>query len=364
MLYAMRYLGEQLTRGEIERRIGRLSQIGGTRHYELTEGAARGTRAVDVDTGAGFVFTVVPDRGMDMSRAAYRGMNLVYHGPGGEAHPAFYSPQGSEWLRLFFAGLLTTCGLRSFGPPCEDDGETLGLHGRANVTPAVGVADLSRWDGDEYVVELRGAVEEALVLGPRLRLERTIRARLGEPRLAITDVVSNGGSTATPLALLYHINPGFPLLGPASELRLASRGVTAYEEHARPHEAEALRFGEPIRGWQEQNFLHEVAPEADGWATVGFRNPQLGSGGIELRIRYDAAVLPFFSEWKMLGEADYVVGLEPCTAPVVSRRELRARGALPFLQPGERRTFALEISVAEGPAQRAPSSPSWRNTAR
>lgn len=345
----MRYLGEQLTRGEIERRVGRLSQIGGTRHCELTEGAARGTRAVDVDTGAGLVFTVLPDRGMDVSRAAYRGVNLVYHGPSGEAHPAFYSPEGSEWLRLFFAGLLTTCGLRSFGPPCEDDGESLGLHGRANVTPAAGVADLSRWDGDEYVVELRGAVEEAVVLGPRIRLERTIRARLGEPRLAITDAVRNCGSTPTPFLLLYHVNPGFPLLGPASELLLASRGRSAYEEHARAHEAEALRFGGPTRGWREQNFLHDVEPDPDGWATVCFHNPEL-PGDTALWIRYDAAALPFFSEWKMLGEADYVVGLEPCNAPVLSRRELRTRGQLPILQPGESRTIGLEIGVADGPA--------------
>jgi hypothetical protein len=285
---------------------------------------------------------------MDVSRAAWRGVNLVYHGPGGEAHPAFYSPQGSEWLRLFFAGLLTTCGLRSFGPPSDDDGENLGLHGRANVTPATGVADLSRWDGDEYVVELRGTIEEAVVLGPRIRLERTIRARLGEPRLAIRDVVRNCGSTATPFLLLYHVNPGFPLLGPKSELLLATRSRTAYEEHARDHEAEALRFAGPTRGWREQNFLHEVEPDPDGKATVCFHNPEL-PGGTALWIRYDAAALPFFSEWKMLGEADYVVGLEPCNAPVLSRRELRTRGLLPFLQPDECRTFELEIGVADGP---------------
>ncbi len=344
----MRYLGGELTRVEIERRVGRLSQIGGTRHCELTEGAARGTRAIDVDTGSGFVFTVLPDRGMDVSRAAWRGLNLVYHGPAGEVHPAFYNPQGSEWLRLFFAGLLTTCGLRSFGPPGEDDGECLGLHGRANVTPATGVADLSRWDGDEYVVELRGTIEEAVVLGPRVRLERTIRARLGEPRLAIRDVVRNCGSTATPFLLLYHVNPGFPLLGPKSELLLAARSCRAYEEHARAHETEALRFAGPTRGWQEQNFLHEVEPDPDGKATVCFHNPELPGRhrAVDPVRRSRPAVFLGMEDARRSG-LRRGAGAVQRAGP--SRHELRTRGLLPFLQADECRTFELEIGVADGP---------------
>jgi hypothetical protein len=274
-------------------------------------------------------------------------VNLVYRTPNGEVHPSYYSPRGDEWMRTFFAGLLTTCGLRSFGPPCEDDGESLPLHGRANVTPARAVQDRSGWFGDEYLVELRGTVEESAVFGPRIRLERTIRARLGEASLSVEDVVTNLGYAPSPFVILYHINPGFPLLDGSAELLLASRSCTAYEDYARGHEREAWSFPPPQPGWREQDFLHTVAADAQGQAIFGLVRQDL-EGGIGLWVRYDATSLPYLTEWKMVGEADYVLGLEPCNAPVYSRAELRARGQLPILGPGETKTMKLQIGVASG----------------
>ena len=61
------------TRAELLRRVGNLSQIGGTRHYTLAEGRSKGVAAVDVDTGAGLRFTVLPDRGLDISAASFEG---------------------------------------------------------------------------------------------------------------------------------------------------------------------------------------------------------------------------------------------------------------------------------------------------
>ena len=78
---------------ELERRVGNISQIGGTRHYELIEGRSKGVSAIEVNTGSGFCFTVLPDRGLDISRATYKGINLVYRTPNGEVNPAFYEPQ-------------------------------------------------------------------------------------------------------------------------------------------------------------------------------------------------------------------------------------------------------------------------------
>ena len=96
---------------ELRKKIGNTAQIVGTRHYELTGGSSKGTKAIDVNTGSGLCFTIVPDRGMDISRASYKGVNLVFLTQNGEVNPAFYNPKDSEWLRSFFAGLLTTCGL-------------------------------------------------------------------------------------------------------------------------------------------------------------------------------------------------------------------------------------------------------------
>ena len=121
---------KQFVREEIEKRVGNLSQLGGLRHYELTEGSSKNVRAVDFDSASGFSFTVLPDRAMDISRTNFQGGNLSYLSPNGETNPAFYASTGSEWLRSFFGGLLTTCGLTNFGPPDKDDNEELGLHGK------------------------------------------------------------------------------------------------------------------------------------------------------------------------------------------------------------------------------------------
>ena len=80
---------------------------------------------------------------------------------------------------------------------------------------------------------------------------------------------------------------------------------------------------------------------------AGIVNSKMGFGAY---VRFRKSQLPFLVEWKMLGRGHYVVGLEPCNAPVLSRRELRTRGQLPILQPGECRTIGLEIGVADGPA--------------
>ena len=50
--------------------------------------------------------------------------------------------------------------------------------------------------------------------------------------------------------------------------------------------------------------------------------------------------LAFFT-WRMLGVGTYVMGLEPGNCPTVEGRiEAGKAGTLPFLEPGERRTYA------------------------
>jgi len=62
-------------RNKIKQYIGNTYQIGGTRHYRLTDGNTDGCRCIDVKTGSGFDYTVVCDRGLDISLASY---NTVY----------------------------------------------------------------------------------------------------------------------------------------------------------------------------------------------------------------------------------------------------------------------------------------------
>ncbi len=128
--------GRAMTRNYILERVGDISQIGGVRVVELADGRERGVRAAQFRTASGLDFTVLIDRGMDIDRADYKGTPLCWRSATQSAHPAYFEPEGLQWLRSFFGGLLTTCGLTYAGHPTTDEGEELGLHGRISNVPA------------------------------------------------------------------------------------------------------------------------------------------------------------------------------------------------------------------------------------
>jgi hypothetical protein len=352
----MQLAGKNYTRREVERHVGGLGQAGGVRRVVLAEGRAKGVEAFQFETGDGLAFTVLPDRGLDIPFCSFKGLNLVFQAPGGVAHPAFHDPAGFEWLRVFFGGLLTTCGLTYFGDPGPDGGEALGLHGRYTGLPAVRVRDLSRWEGEEYLLEVAGTVEEASLFGEKLRLERSVASRIGARQLIVRDRVQNFGRRPAPFTILYHINAGFPLLAAASELESSSASVEPYDP-ASARLQEVRRFAPPdadLPG-MGSDYLHTMAADADGraWAALlnrGLR-PRGGPAGLGLYLAFQADTLPYLSEWRMLAEGEYVVGLEPANTKVLNRAVLRREGRLPVLQPGEAREMEVELGVLEGPEE-------------
>ncbi|MBC8876911.1 MAG: aldose 1-epimerase family protein [Planctomycetes bacterium] len=335
------------TREELLRRVGNPAQLGGTRHYTLSDGRSKNVAAIDVDTGGGFRFTVLPDRGLDISLASYKGLKLVYLTPNGEVHPAFYEPEGMGWLRTFFGGLLTTCGLTYLGAPGFDEGQQLGLHGRYAASPARRVCDRSGWDGDEYRVEISGVVEECAVFGDKIRLTRTITTSLGSKALTICDVAENFGYATSPFTVLYHVNAGFPLLDASARLSLTAQESFPLDETSAAGFEQWPVISEPIPDFAEQNFLHTMACGQDGLAAAVLINREL-LDGLGLYIRFDPRELPYLNQWKMMGEGDYVMGIEPCNAPCAPRAELRSQGLLPVLEPGQSRTNHVEIGVLDG----------------
>jgi len=344
----MKIHGKTYARKELLERVGSVAQLGGTRHYSLSEGRAAGVRAVDFDTGAGFRFTMLPDRGLDISLASYKGTRLVYLTANGEVHPSYYEPQGLGWLRTFFAGLLTTCGLTYLGAPCNHDGVELGLHGRYSNSPACRVCDLSGWEGDEYFLKLRGVVEESVLFGDKVRLTRTISSQMGSRALVIHDVAENFGYQRSPFAILYHINTGFPLLNDTSKLILSARETAACEDWASVDNLH--RFSRPIERCREENFHHTMAQDSEGFTYCAMVNPSL-CDGLGLCVRFKTDTLPFLNEWKMMGQGDYVVGIEPCNVPCRNRAALAKNGMLAVLEPGETRDMHVTISVLDGPEE-------------
>lgn len=333
-----------MKRQELLQYIGNMGQIGGTRHYELTDGRGRNMRAIDVNSGSGLNYTVLPDRGMDISLASFRGINLVYLSCTGESHPAFYEPEDSGWLRTFTGGLLTTCGLTYLGPPVKDRDEELGLHGRYSTIPARQVADLSQWNEDEYHIKLRGIVEEGALFGSKIRLEREITTTMGQNRIRIADTITNFGYTESPYTILYHMNFGYPFLSEESELLIDPVETIPRDEHSASGTGSFSRFSQPRAGFAEQVYFHRIRPDENGTASVSLINKKFGIG---LTIDFTATSLPWFTQWKMMGPGEYVLGLEPGNVPVRNRKVLREEGLLPYLQPGETVTNLVDLTVRE-----------------
>jgi hypothetical protein len=339
-------------REEILRRIGHMDQAAGIRLVEAADGLERGCRMIQAWTGSGLEFTVLADRALDISACRYKGIPLAWTSPVGVVHPAYYEPEGLGWLRSFPGGLLATCGLDSFGAPSSDAGEKFGLHGRISNLPARSLGYRAYWvedNGDQthYELEVRGEVRQTRVFGENLVLRRRISSRLGSNRIRIEDVVTNEGFAPQPHMILYHFNLGFPLVSEDSRLHLEAESTVPRDADAQVGLAEWDKLQPPTAGYREQVFRHVLAADEGGKVHVELENPALGIG---LRWTYDKASLPHLFQWKMMGEGTYVLGIEPGNCSGVEGRAVaRQRDDLPHLEPGESRSYTLEVKVIEYP---------------
>ena len=282
---------------------------------------------------------------MDISIADYKGIPLAWRSPAGDVHPSYYDPQGFGWARSFSGGLLTGCGLTYLGAPCVDGGEELGLHGRLSNTPAVDVKTATQWIDDRCVFTVDGAVRESILFGHDLILRRTIEIELGESIITLRDVVSNEGYHQSPFMILYNINAGWPLVDEDARLLLDAASTAPRDEEAAKGLERATMMSAPLPEFKEQVFYHDLKADGMGMATALLANMKLKLG---LFVRYRQAELPRFTEWKMMGEGAYVLGMEPANCWVEGRARERERGTLQFLEPGEQKTISLQIGILDG----------------
>lgn len=99
--------------------LGHEQQLSGVEEHRLVGGKGDGMRLLEVRNGKGLECTVSADRCADLSRVTFMGRNIGYFSPCGYVAPAYYDKEGSNWLKSFTAGFLTTCGLTAVGSPCE-----------------------------------------------------------------------------------------------------------------------------------------------------------------------------------------------------------------------------------------------------
>jgi hypothetical protein len=263
-----------------------------------------------------------------------------------ETSPVYYESRSSEWLRTFYGGLLTTCGLTYMGSPCIDQGEELGLHGRVSNLAAENVYADGKWMGDDYQMFVKGKLREAIVFGPKLELSRNITVWMGQPKITIEDVIENIGNKSAPFMILYHINIGFPVLDSTAELIESRAKVWSRDEEAKKGIDSFNRFIEPLPDYKEQCFFHDIEADSNGFCHIAIINPAFDNNrGIGVSVMYKKDSLPNLIQWKMMGTDEYVCGIEPSNSWPRGRALERKEGTLQFIKPAEKVKNYIEIEI-------------------
>lgn len=322
-----------------EKYLGHSSQMSGVEEVTLARGKGKGMTLLEVRNGCGLRLVLSADRAMDIARLELGGVNMGFFAPCGYVAPAYYEREGDGFLKSFTAGFLTTCGLTAAGFPCTDEGEELGLHGTINNTPCEHFS--YRETEEEIIVE--ATVRDAALFGRKLLLHRRFLCSKTENVLRIEDCMENIGSAESPCMLLYHFNMGYPLLSETAKVVIPAASVIGRNDLSQGEVATALQMEPPTRGYEERCFFYDVKAK-DGMAKVGIYNPTIGKG---LVMQYDKSTLDCFTQWKMMGEHDYALGLEPANCSPQGRDVERAEGRLKFVAPGECYRTSITLTFTE-----------------
>lgn len=316
--------------------IGHESQLYGVEEVRLVGGRGDGMRLLNIKNGKGLELTVSADRCADISRLSLCGVNFGYFAPCGYVAPTYYDNVGTGFLKSFTAGFLTTCGLSAVGSPCVDDGEETPLHGTISNTPAEFVNYLT----DDKYIRITALIRDARLFGRQMLLDREYLISLDSNEMTLTDTVTNIGAHEAPLQLLYHCNIGYPLLDENTELSIPSVEITPRNAHAAEDIGNCLKMEKPNPDYEERCYFHKMKGEA----RVKVFNKKLSKG---LIMSYDSSVLKYFTEWKMMGVHDYVLGIEPGNTLPDGRDVMRAKGLLETLAPGEKKTYSIKFAFTE-----------------
>jgi hypothetical protein len=321
----------------------------------LRAGPSDGIDILDVDNGA-LRFSVLPTRGMGLWRGEYRGMRLGWQPPlSGPVHPKFVNADahgGIGWL-AGFDEWMCRCGLAWNGPPGDDGGAKLTLHGRIANLPASHVA-VGVQTNSPHTIAVQGVTHEGGLFLANLRLTTHYYTEPGAHWVQIHDTVENLSSRPAELQMLYHCNwgPPCPVLEEGSKVLAPFRTVAPLT----PRAAEGIDtfdvYGPPTPGFAEQVYACQMLEDSQGWTLALVQNPAADKGAV---VYWRPRELPCFTIWKNTAavEDGYVTGLEPATNFPNFKGFERQQGRVIVLPPGGswECTWGIEVyDTAEGVA--------------
>lgn len=322
--------------------LGHPSQLHYIEEVKLSHGKGDGIRLLQVNNGNGLFATFSPDRCADISRLNYKGINLSFFSPCGYVAPQYYDKE--EFLRSFTAGFMTTCGLMSVGAPVNDKFGNGVMHGRISNIPCDNIYWTEEEIDGEDIIIITARMTQAVLFGEKLSLTRNIKIHTKENLIEITDTVKNEGGEKQPLMLLYHCNMGYPLLDENSIVTIPANKTLARDPRAQEGIDEWDKMTAPQNGFAEQCYFHDLNTDEIGNTFASIYNPDLNVG---VKLEFNKNELFRFTEWKQMGERDYVLGLEPSNCTVEGRIKADELGELQYIESNQERIFHLNIRIFE-----------------
>jgi len=324
--------------------IGDLDQLMSLKESVLSGGFQDGVRVLEINNGGNLTATILPGRCMDLYQVHYKGKNMNYIAPCGIVAPEYYDAQGTRWLRNFFVGMLTTCGLQHFGSPTVINGEELGLHGRIANTPAENVKYERGIEGNNPTISVEGTMREARIFGENLALHRKLEFGYEDDSIILTDTITNLGFGDRQFVYALHLNYGYPLLEEGTKLILDTLETIPREENAAKNMDTWNQIEVPQYPYPERCYFHKMKIDEAGKCQYTIFNEKRHIG---VNVQYDGHDLPFFCEWKMLGKGEYVLGLEPMNVFLDGPKIGEAGCAAPILAPGEDKVYKVKLQFVD-----------------
>lgn len=301
-----------------------LDQCARIEHLEIASGRGKGNEILQVVNGQ-LLFEVNVSRGFDIRACYFKGLPVSWFSPCSHVSPQSYDMQGDEWNRGFEGGLMTTCGLEHAG--CVEDAH--GLHGRFSYSEA----EIEKKTIDNHSIILSGAVREVKVGGCYYQIRRTITSPLFQNKIFVEDTIENCGFKTSPLMLLYHINWGYPFLGPEASFT----GIKGNGEYIKGNSPSSVT--KPFYKLDEGT--SEVVCYTSLESEDNIIRMSISGKGIHASVAFDKYQFPYLTQWRFKGKGAEVISWEPGIVSTKGQRYHQDSKSLPYLEPGQKISFSL-----------------------
>lgn len=337
-----------LNRQELLRLTGQLSQIAGATRFEYADGMAKGLPAVRVKNGSGLAFTVLEGRNMDLYDLEYKGINLAFLYKNSLMSSERVTHVSREFLGQSVGGMLYTSGLQNSGPENEAEGLFQPLHGRIGTMAADVLQTFAGFDDTgSYQIVLQGKTRESRLFKHNLTLNRTIRTRLNDNRVQVSDRIENDTCRDTRYSILYHINFGYPFLDEGTRIIVPDRSTTtARTEASKQYFDQKFVMSAPIDSFEEHLYFLDIPADAEGLCHALVVNDKLG---LAVEIVYNKSSLPYLVEWKSMNSGDYALGVMPSSSLLRGRNEELAQNGLSAVGAYSAVNNQVELTILDDP---------------